>query len=330
MANPSVTIGIISCNRLHYLRPLIESARICIEYDNLEWIVVDNASIEEGLREYVDSLSFVQIKKFRERRSPSTEHLEAMNYIIERSSSDYVMLLSDDLQFIVRGGWMRDLVEFAETYPNLGTVIFDAQRRSTLNELFPANRNLRQKLTGSGKWNRYQVSSGSEFFGYGKQKAGIAGAGINTFTRKATWQRLGPWRATGSQTVADSTGGGEDDMLARFEKSGLSWERCITRIPMAASIITDERGTRARIRGNRRYGEYWAPPSGDFYYQILDQAALQESHLNSDPVPFEEIVKPLGYSLPLHKSGNLIKDPHQSASDPFEWIHPSVEGVDLT
>jgi hypothetical protein len=48
---PRVTLGLLSWNRLHYLRATLESARRCIQYPNLEWIVVDNESNEPGLRE---------------------------------------------------------------------------------------------------------------------------------------------------------------------------------------------------------------------------------------------------------------------------------------
>ena len=34
--SPLVTIGVISFNRLHYLRCLLESARECIDYPTLE------------------------------------------------------------------------------------------------------------------------------------------------------------------------------------------------------------------------------------------------------------------------------------------------------
>jgi hypothetical protein len=39
---PRVTFGLLSWNRLHYLRATLESARRCLQYPNLEWIVVDN------------------------------------------------------------------------------------------------------------------------------------------------------------------------------------------------------------------------------------------------------------------------------------------------
>jgi len=328
MKNPLVTIGIVSCNRFYYLKALVGSAYECILYGNLEWIIVDNASIEPGLREYLEQLDFVQHKIFRPERSPSTEHVKAMNKIIESSNAEYVMILPEDIQFIVRGEWMKDFVELVETHKHIGTVVFDAQRRVTVNKYFASKRSI-FPFRRSRPFSLYMTSSGREFLGYGNSKPGISGAGIMTFGRKEIWQRLGPWRATGRQTVADSSGGGETDMLHRYERSGLKLERCLVRIPIAADIITDPIGTKARIRGNRHYGKYFAPPSGKFYYRIWDESELHRFGDIQPAAAFEDIVEPIGFDLPYDNQGNLLKNPHRSEDAEFEWIHPSVAGVDI-
>src|SRR5205823_3248124 len=74
MSVPLVTIGVVSYNRLHYLRALLESARECVSYPSVQWIVVDGNSVEPGLRKYVQSLEFVQHKVFAD-----CTHPEAMN-----------------------------------------------------------------------------------------------------------------------------------------------------------------------------------------------------------------------------------------------------------
>lgn len=323
-SNPLVTIGIVSCNRFYYLRALVESVCECILYDNLEWIVVDNASIEPGLREYIEQLDFVQYKIFRSVRSPSTEHVEAMNKIITLSNADYVMILPEDIQFIVKGDWMKDFVELVETHKHIGTVVFDAQRRVTVTKYFSSKRSIFSFLRRSSPYNLYTTSSGREFLGYGNSKPGIGGAGILTFARKGIWQRLGPWEGTGKQTVADSSGGGETEMLRRYKQSGLKLERCLVRIPVAADVITDPIGTKARIRGNRRYGKYFAPPSGKFYYRIWGESELHRFADIQPAIAFEDIIEPIGFSLPYDNQGNLLKNPHRSEDDEFEWIHPSV------
>ena len=42
-------------------------------------------------------------------------------------------------------------------------------------------------------------------------------------------------------------------------------------------------------------------------------------------MPFEEAVEPLGFSLPLDREGNRLKNPF--GVDEFEWIHPQVAGA---
>src|SRR5687768_17002847 len=112
MASPLLTIGIVSCNRLHYLRALLESMRVCLPLGEIECIVVDNASIEPGLRQYVEGVDFIRHRIFREHRSPATEAAEALNTILDRASASYVLLLTDDVQFIVRGDrWLHGVLE---------------------------------------------------------------------------------------------------------------------------------------------------------------------------------------------------------------------------
>ena len=77
--------------------------------------------------------------------------------------------------------------------------------------------------------NLYRTSSGAGVLGYGNAKPGILGAGILGFSRTEVWRQLGPWRSTGKQTVGDSSGGGENEMLDRLAASGLDLERCLPR-----------------------------------------------------------------------------------------------------
>ena len=176
-----------------------------------------------------------------------------MNTIVEMCRSDYLMILPEDVQFIVKGDWIDDFVEVLTAFPHLGGICFNAQRRVTIERFFAP----RRRLFGLGRAVEpavYRTASGREFLGYGAAKPGIIGAGILSFARTAVWRDLGRWRATGRQTVADSSGGGEAEMLERYRDAGLRLERCLARIPVCVEIITDSVGSKARIRGNRRYG----------------------------------------------------------------------------
>jgi len=68
---PLVTIGVVSYNRLLYLRAMLESARECVEYPNLQWVVVDSGSTEPGLREYLEGIGFLDELEFLEQPFPA-------------------------------------------------------------------------------------------------------------------------------------------------------------------------------------------------------------------------------------------------------------------
>jgi len=316
---PLVTIGIVSYNRLHYLRALLESARECVRYPAVQWIVVDGNSIEPGLREYVEGCDFVQHKVFAD-----CTHAEAMNRILELAEGEALMILPEDVQFVVRGRWLEDMVELVHEHPGVGHVQFDAQRRKTLRRHFADSRvRLRgRRLPLRRHPQRLVTSSGQVFLGYGAEREPIGGAGIVTFCRTETRRHLGPWRmAPEGAALEDSSLGAEADMIRRYRDSGLRLEAFLMRFPAVADIISDPRGTKARIRlGNRRYGLYRPPPAGDLYYRIWDESELARfEHL--DPAPgFEDFVEPLGFELPLDEHGDLLKVSVVGESEPYELV----------
>ena len=56
MAGLALTVGVVSCNRLHYLRALMQSMRAAMPLDRIQCVLVDNASVEPGLRDYIEGL----------------------------------------------------------------------------------------------------------------------------------------------------------------------------------------------------------------------------------------------------------------------------------
>jgi hypothetical protein len=313
---PLVTIGILSYNRLEYLRVLVDSARECIRHPSVQWILVDGASVEPGLREYVEGLGFLDELVVE----PCT-HAEALNRVLELARGDYLMILPEDVQFVVRGGWLADLVELVRGEQGVGHVCFDAQRRTTIHSSFVA--------TGvpfvRRRFRRYRTESGREFLSYGDRRDGINGAGIMSFCRTEIWRTLGPWRTTEELAVAnDSSLGAERDMELRYQSSGLDLEAVLMRYPVAADVVTDPRGTKARVRaGNRRYGRYAPPPDGRFYYRIWDDAELAGRFSRYEPAPgFEDYVEPLGFELPLDGEGGLLKVSVIDEHEPYEVVGP--------
>jgi glycosyltransferase involved in cell wall biosynthesis len=318
---PLVTIGIVSYNRLHYLRALVASARTCIQYPSVQWILVDGGSTERGLQEYLESLDFLDHLV-----SEPCTHAEAMNRIVALARGEYLMLLPEDVQFVVRGPWLADLVEVAAK-PRVGHVVFDAQRRVTIERYF-------SRLLVKGRllprplrrpYRRYRTSSGQEFLGYGWTRDGIGGPGIMTFGRKAIWDELGPWRAVEElATLEGSDLGAEGDMLRRYRASRLRLELVLMRRPVCADVVTDPRGTKARVRrGNRRYGRY-SPPVGELYYRIWEQDELARFAGTRPAVAFEDVVRPIGFELPLDERGNLLKTSVIGDDEPYELVDQAL------
>jgi hypothetical protein len=149
-------------------------------------------------------------------------------------------------------------------------------------------------------------------------------------TAVGVWRRIGPFRSSGArQTVQDAGAGAEDDVVRRYNAAGLTLRKALLEVPVMAEIITDPNGTQARVRGNRRYGQYFSPPDGTFYYGIRSESDARATPRRGSAVAFEDIVEPLGFTLPYDERGNRLKNP-AGAYGPFTWIHPSVSGVEFS
>jgi hypothetical protein len=326
MTLPLVTIGIIGCNRLHYMRALIDSARECIEYDNLEWIIYDNASVEDGMSRYLDSLTFVDDLVLRKERNPATEHITAMNEIVAKAKGEYLIMMPDDMQFVLKGNWLKDFVELAESNNQVGSIVLNAQRHTTLQKFF--KHSALEKMIHPPRQRKYRTSSGSKFVGYGKTKAGINPASIGTITKTSIWRELGEWKASGKQSQQDSTGGGEDGMLIRYWNSGMKLDRVLPQVTPSVSIFAGPQNDQAYVRGNRRYATYMAPPQGQYYYLLLEEKESTKWLDVYPSVSYENLAEPLDFDQRMEDDFNLYAW-KKRPDDEFEWIHPDVEGIEL-
>jgi len=311
---PKVTIAVLSWNRLHYLRATLESARRCIQYPNIEWIVSDNESDEHSLQDYLDSLDWIQQKLVR--RQP---HAEAMNEIVEKAKGDFLIIWPEDVQFVVKGSWLTDMVEILHNHPEIGSVTLDALRQSTLQNILKQTswRDLGQ-IAREAYWYRKNYrfqhdcysSRGFRMRTCGWRHSGICPSGIPSLTRTNTWKAIGPWRRAdiGSRNLVDSSAGAEDNMLKSFFLSKLPLQAALPWLPVAADIITDPLGCKAKIRGTHRYGVYMPSQSPDgLYYEIRRQADIQL--LLDRPLSFTELVRPIGFSIPMDSHGDRLKFP---------------------
>ncbi len=307
-------MAVLSWNRLHYLRATLESAYPCINYPDIEWIVSDNESDEPGLRKYIDSLDWVQQKIFRRQ-----SHADAMNELVSRAQGNYILIRPEDFQFIVVGDWMQQLVELLEANAFIGSVGIDALRQATLSRVLAPvgwqdrSAILREIYRYGRRFRRQQVLKGRGgvcLHSLGFRSSGICGSGIPTLTRTDVWRQLGPWKCREelSTGLVDSSGGAEIDMYRRFHLSRLPLQSAVMHIPVAADILTDPLGCKAKVRGNRRYGVYMPARSPDgLYYKIHQQSEIP-GRLTL-PLSFKDIVVPIGFSIPTDASGDRKKFP---------------------
>lgn len=307
---PGITVAFLSWNRLHYFRAAVESARRCIRYPNIEWIISDNQSQESGLREYIESLGWIQHKWFRQQT-----HAAAMNEIVSRATGKYLLLWPDDVQFVVEGDWMVRLVETLEANPWIGSTGLNFLRRKTYtrligppraNEIFSiaaevARRKLAFRIPR-------RISGPLPLVTCGWRIPGVVASGIPSLTPLACWKALGPWktRDANQSNIVDSSLGAEDDMIERFQNSGFNWQQALLMQPVAADIINDETGCKAKIRHGKRHGIYTPPSEGLFYYEILPESSPPAGD-RCRPLSFEETVRPIGFQLPCDREGNLLK-----------------------
>jgi len=289
-----VTFGIVNCNRLHYFKSCVESLLYCTEdYPDKEIILVDNASIEKGTGRYLLEKEKQGIKVIRrEERDPHNEFAKALNTIVEESSGDYVCPLQGDMQFIMRGDWLQDYVTFYDqNIDKVGCILLDAQRRV---------RNRKDQY----------IKTTSDNFLLNPHRNPISGAADCIYSRNII-DMMYPWR----EENEDHEGTKDSETAMLVKVSNIIKDKnlelfCVQPMkPVSAAIFTDKRGTNARIRGNRRYGDYW-PPKGDFkYYHILDYNKMFEKYDSPWPMSIEMLATPIGFDAPVDHNFNWLKNP---------------------
>jgi len=316
MNYPKVTFGVVNCNRLYYLRSTLESLKNCTsDYPNLEFIVVDNSSSEEGTEEYLQKIEKEGVKVFRQKeRDPSNEFARALNLICEESTGDFVCPLQGDMQFIIEDQWLEKYVNFYNSYKDeVGYIIFDAQR----------------KITHSS--HSFSNTLGEDYkfvFDYSRPK--INGGG-NVMLSREVIDLIYPWHIKNL-----SHEGGNDSETAMLRKvhqiiddKNLKYKSALPIIPPSITIYTDERGTNARVRGDYRYGDYWPPKDGSLhsYYESKDYKTLVKDFAEREvPVGIEEIATTVGWDPYIDSYGNWKKNPiRPETAKPSEFVKISNE-----
>lgn len=330
---PKLSVGIVSFNRLRYLRVLIDSIRECFDYPNLEFLLADGGSVEPGLQEFLGSLH-----GFRVRSEPET-HADSVNWLIREATGEVLMILPEDIQFVRKGKWIFDSMELLLSDENAGSVVFDAQRKVTVKrQLLERRLCIRGRELPFLKTRRrpkvFEGSNGEKFFGAADSRDGLSVAGIMGMSRIDLLREIGSYQISAqlSETPSnDSSLGAEDNMIQRVRNHPV-WshlEAYLMMFPVAADVATDERGTKAKVRsGNRRYGAYRSPAEGRFYYRVRPATESLTNPPSPFPVwPFESWVEPVGFELPLDANGDLKKVSVIREDEP--WTDVRFDSADL-
>ena len=299
-----VSFGIVNCNRLYYLKSCLESLLICTEdYDDKEIIIVDNASVEEGTEDYLAEKEKQGIRVYRQKeRDPANEFARALNLIVEETSGRFVCPLQGDMQFIVKGGWLKEYVDFAEKYEaNIGGIGFDAQRRVRIARHAPF-----------GAMDENMSPDEFHFFADIKRNP-VQGAADCFYTRKML-EKIYPWHIKNVNFEGEQDS--ETHMLNKVKSLHESGQinnvyTFVPKIPVSAAICTDARGTMGRVRGNKRYGDYWEAKSNNLYYNLIDydEAIRMQNENGGMPLPIERMAVGNGWEVPIDEMGAWKKNP---------------------
>jgi hypothetical protein len=271
------------------------------DYPNIEIIVVDNASVEEGTDEYLEELRTRDVHVHQTKiRDPANEYASALNYIVKNATGEFICPLAGDMQFVVRGGWLERYVSFyMENMENIGCIAFDAQRRIT-------NESHQYSLPVDAKGMRFVCDF---------SRPPVATSANAMFSRE-NLMKMGPWNISNASHEGGTHGQDTEtkmwNRVKSLHESGLvSWSQVLPIVPVSIAIWTDPRGSSVRVRGNKRYGKYFEPKEKYMYYKVrsFDKAMGMDNKDRVVPIEIESVAVGLGWKVPIDENGNWKKNP---------------------
>lgn len=103
-------------------------------------------------------------------------------------------------------------------------------------------------------------------------------------------------------------------MINRVREKGLCLQLAIPQVPVAADIINDDMGCKAKVRKGIRYGNYTPPPrGGTYYYAIRSYEDRKKTAREDRPLGFSECVEPLGFEIFKDRHGDRLKTSFNSS-----------------
>tara|TARA_R110002074_G_scaffold282551_2_gene454157 strand:- start:303 stop:1232 length:930 start_codon:yes stop_codon:yes gene_type:complete len=304
-----VTFGIVNYNRLFYLKSCAETLMESVsDYDDVEFICVDDNSKESGTKEYLKTLQdrgWIVINQEEHRNKEKskvdfyndTVHMnafsDALNIILDKATGEIFAPLQGDMQF-VKKNWLESYVELFEERDDVGSVGLDAQRRIRL----------------EGSYFTNTIETENNIFAIDRSR-NIAGAGDVCY-RTSIVKEIGGWTHGKAGTPETHFVQKINNMYNGSMKAYMPWN------PPSALIITGM-GTNARIRGGKRYGAYWEAKSDNLYYSWAEELELTKNRITPQSIE-ELLVTNGGWNLPFDKDDNMIKVGIDVDKDDYEVI----------
>lgn len=279
-----VTIAITHCNRRRYLSSVVKALEPLMSIENIQKIIVDNCSVEEGIEGDLNSYESEgwEIVRQKDRDWINDEYI-AKNEIILRSKNDLILFLQDDMQFIATKQYFLQICEDFKALPFASINLTGVRRSTLLNE------------TGERITNNVWTKRDKHFPTTGLFK-------------KAIFDKFGLYR-TDWPNDKSFWGKSEDEYDHRL-KQKIEHDILTSKshVPIFLSIWNDPRGGYAFIRGDKRYGHYRSAPSGIFYRHMTDNMIMEMIKHNVS-LSFADVANPIGWSYAADELGDQIKYP---------------------
>jgi hypothetical protein len=281
-----ITLAITHCNRLKYLRALINSMSDFIAGCNPQLLLVDNCSDESGSAEFFDDLREKgwDVTVRQDRNWINDEYI-AKNIIISKAKHDVILFLQDDAELVVPWQHLSKLIDAFREMPHFSMEI-EGVRRVTV-----------QRRTGASLRDEPGVHEKIDphFPTHGLFKTAVLRENGEYPTSwpldRAYWGRSEDWY--------------DKHLKERHLHTHLS---CISRVPCFVSVWNDPRGGYAFIRGDKRFGHYRSPV-GKSYYTPITPGQVERLDSSGRPSVFLDIARPCGWRIALDPTGEIYKYP---------------------
>jgi glycosyltransferase involved in cell wall biosynthesis len=285
-----LTIGVISYNRKKYMSSLLKSLECARDDSEIQVVVVDNGSTEDGLVEMLKSSDVIDDLYLSERKNWINDEYIAKNKITDLCKGGVLFSMQDDRQLLATPKYLKlyaqDLIESG--VPSMGV---DAVRRVTVSSRVDPEKCLVSQKTGCKYWINLN------------NKVGTTGMFIVGVLRE-----IGPYPV--DWPVEKSYWGRSEDVF-----NEMMWKKfpnkCVSirsHIPLVAGVWNDPRGGQSFIRGETRYGVYEdAVDDSGLYYKMLTNDNIDKMMTSKNPLSFVDVCTPIGWDYARDETGDQKK-----------------------